>query len=797
MQKNTIEAANGSREMLGAFQALRINFEDFKKLSPDKQFVLIADRINQLKTDAEKTAAAMAFFGRSGAELIPIMEGGAKSINEMLGKARDLGLTLSKEEAAKIAKFNDVWDSMTLSLQRLAQNGFLAVYNNIQRLKTDIMILAAAFGVATGGVKKTSEAMEENVDVSFDMQGQLEETRKAADEFGETLVKETRKRLDDLNKLGMKPTQAALYDVEVLFRDNAKAAKALGAEGDRLKESLKRVTLELETAKEQQRHWDEIAKSIEHAFERIQDGFADMLVEGKFSFKSLVGIAKKAAAEMTAALVIKPIIGGIGSSILGGLGMPELADKVGGGGMATTLLGAVGNSVVGKAGSSILGSLGVSGAIDSFGASMLPSAFGAGGGLAGLGVGLSAFALPLAGLIAAPLISSLFGKKKHPATSFAANIGAEGGFDNFSVMSKHMDDTISQQLAGVLAPVVKTLSDAGFGIGGTFLNAGFDSGKGFMQVGGNRAGGGKRISFDENSAQDTDRALKELIEELSKVGDISNDKVKVALEGLQVEGKKAADVLLDIADAAGLESVRSQFNKSIEQQILAITDPFQARMNEINDSFKVLLDQAKEVGGNTEQIERLRQLQIQELRNDTSIMSTQQRQIAEAFNEVISNATKLADTFQRIADSLKSTINDLLFGNLSTLSPTEQLAEAKAQFEQLKTGAMNFDPDAMARIGEAGKNLLTISEDVQGKNFAFKQDFDYVRAVLSQVMGIAQSNANSQRQIAAQAAANSGSMAGGADNSGMVSQLAELNKNLYQNNSIMKSIISDPLRRTA
>ena len=56
---------------------------------------------------AEKTALAMDLMGRSGAEMIPLLNGGADSLKAMMAEADALGLTISGETAAAAAQFND------------------------------------------------------------------------------------------------------------------------------------------------------------------------------------------------------------------------------------------------------------------------------------------------------------------------------------------------------------------------------------------------------------------------------------------------------------------------------------------------------------------------------------------------------------------------------------------------------------------------------------------------------------------------------------------------------------------
>jgi hypothetical protein len=67
----------------------------------------VADRLAAMPEGAERTALAMDLMGRSGANMMPLMAGGAAAIREMMDEADRLGLTISGETAAAAQQFND------------------------------------------------------------------------------------------------------------------------------------------------------------------------------------------------------------------------------------------------------------------------------------------------------------------------------------------------------------------------------------------------------------------------------------------------------------------------------------------------------------------------------------------------------------------------------------------------------------------------------------------------------------------------------------------------------------------
>lgn len=112
MQKAIVEAAEGSESANDALSTLGLTVEDLRGLSPDQQFKLIADRLAQIQSPAMKAALAMELFGKSGTQLLPLMSEGAKGIEAMQQQARDLGLTMSTEDARAAEALNDTFDTL-------------------------------------------------------------------------------------------------------------------------------------------------------------------------------------------------------------------------------------------------------------------------------------------------------------------------------------------------------------------------------------------------------------------------------------------------------------------------------------------------------------------------------------------------------------------------------------------------------------------------------------------------------------------------------------------------------------
>lgn len=102
-------AATGKGKAAGAFQALGISVTDASGALKSSDVVLteIAGKFGALQDGAGKTALAVALFGKSGADLIPLLNSGADGLAEMAAEADALGLTIDTKTAKASEAFND------------------------------------------------------------------------------------------------------------------------------------------------------------------------------------------------------------------------------------------------------------------------------------------------------------------------------------------------------------------------------------------------------------------------------------------------------------------------------------------------------------------------------------------------------------------------------------------------------------------------------------------------------------------------------------------------------------------
>lgn len=86
----------------------------------DQILLDVADKFEKMPNGAEKTALAMQLFGRSGKDLIPVLNQGRDGLAEMAAQADKLGLTLTPENVARVSAYIKAQKELKDSQQALS-----------------------------------------------------------------------------------------------------------------------------------------------------------------------------------------------------------------------------------------------------------------------------------------------------------------------------------------------------------------------------------------------------------------------------------------------------------------------------------------------------------------------------------------------------------------------------------------------------------------------------------------------------------------------------------------------------
>lgn len=105
--RRSAEAAQGNESFLKTYQQLGITQAEVRDGLQDIEglFLLVAERIAMLPTEAQRSAAAMQLLGDAGRQLVPMLSQGATGIRAAMEEARRLGIVTDREAVAALASF--------------------------------------------------------------------------------------------------------------------------------------------------------------------------------------------------------------------------------------------------------------------------------------------------------------------------------------------------------------------------------------------------------------------------------------------------------------------------------------------------------------------------------------------------------------------------------------------------------------------------------------------------------------------------------------------------------------------
>ena len=117
LNKAIAEAQQGNRTPYEVFRKLRIDPSsmEFKSLDAGAQFELVARRLHEVQSQAEKTRLAMALFEEGGVMLLPLLG----DIDKLKAKAKELGIIMTKEQADTAAALLDAWTNLKYQLNAI------------------------------------------------------------------------------------------------------------------------------------------------------------------------------------------------------------------------------------------------------------------------------------------------------------------------------------------------------------------------------------------------------------------------------------------------------------------------------------------------------------------------------------------------------------------------------------------------------------------------------------------------------------------------------------------------------
>jgi len=169
-QKAFVKLAQAATDSSGkgakALAAMGISAKQFLALKPEQQFDLVARKFASYEDGARKAALATVLFGKTGADLIPLLNKvGSEGLDNITQKAIAAGTAVGGDAVAAASKFNDALADLKDRLQGAVSQGLAQFTPYIEQLSGLINkpefqdnLKAVASGVAQIGVEALKAA---------------------------------------------------------------------------------------------------------------------------------------------------------------------------------------------------------------------------------------------------------------------------------------------------------------------------------------------------------------------------------------------------------------------------------------------------------------------------------------------------------------------------------------------------------------------------------------------------------------------------------------------------------------
>lgn len=160
MQTALVKLSKNVFENEAAFKALGISVKnaDGSYRGSREVFADVADFFKTLPDGVTKTALATELFGKSGADLIPILNGGREGLDKINAEAKKFGAVISTEAASAAAEFNDALDILAKRSEAAKVNGLAPILPILAEIIKQFMLIGSATKDATEQISPWQKA---------------------------------------------------------------------------------------------------------------------------------------------------------------------------------------------------------------------------------------------------------------------------------------------------------------------------------------------------------------------------------------------------------------------------------------------------------------------------------------------------------------------------------------------------------------------------------------------------------------------------------------------------------------
>lgn len=168
MTNTLADAQNGTESAIDKFTALGISMEDIQNLDSEQMFEKVVASLQNMDDQTQKAAAANDLFGKSGQNLMPLLNQTNEETQKLIDTTSELGLVMSEDSVAASAKFKDTQDTIQAALDATTRSLGESLMPFFQRVLDWVMehmpeiqnIITSAIDFIVGGIELISPVIE-------------------------------------------------------------------------------------------------------------------------------------------------------------------------------------------------------------------------------------------------------------------------------------------------------------------------------------------------------------------------------------------------------------------------------------------------------------------------------------------------------------------------------------------------------------------------------------------------------------------------------------------------------------
>jgi hypothetical protein len=210
MTRRLATAATVGGSTADALKDLKLQAKGLASLSPDEQFLKIADAMEAVEDQGQRVRLTFALFDTEGVNLVNTMRGGSSQLKQLFADAQTLGLTFTRAQAARVEAARDAFKRLR-SVSDGVVRQFVIALAPVMKVVTDQMVKWATSTTFAKDVLREVVPVVESVasavmfmgDVVTTLKGMWQGLKATANAFGAGVLMATEFAIRGLADMGV------------------------------------------------------------------------------------------------------------------------------------------------------------------------------------------------------------------------------------------------------------------------------------------------------------------------------------------------------------------------------------------------------------------------------------------------------------------------------------------------------------------------------------------------------------------------------------------------------------------